>query len=90
MENVEIEEKIRKEAKEAVEATILGKIELEKREWKKKKRKKFFKRLKRILFISFWVCVGFMIGVHRKAILEYFETGKCPKIPKNHPCPFLK
>ncbi|HAQ51203.1 MAG TPA: hypothetical protein DCR12_00355 [Lachnospiraceae bacterium] len=86
----EMEDKIKKEAKEAVESVIIGKLELERRERKKKRRKKFFKRLARLIFICFWVSVGFFIGVHRKQIIEYFETGKCPKIPKNHPCPFLK
>lgn len=90
LEKKEIEEKIRKEAKEAVEAAIVGKLELERREKKKKKRKKFFKRLGRLIFICFWVSVGFLIGVHRKEIVKYIKTGKCPKLPKNHPCPFIK
>ena len=84
------EDKMMQKAKDAVRAEVLGKIELERREKKKKKRKKFFKFLGGLIVVSFWVSVGYMIGVHRNVIKEFFETGKCPKLPKNHPCPFIK
>lgn len=89
MEKNEIEEKIRSEAKQAVEAAIVGKIEIERRERKKKRRKRFFKFLGWLIKVGSLIGIGFMIGVHRKAIKAYFTGGKMPKIPAKHYCPIM-
>ena len=87
----EIEELIKKEAGDAVKATVVGAVELEKRKLRKERRKKFFKRLWKVLSIAFWVCVGFMLCLHKDVIKAYIKGEKLPPIPKNHPnCPCLK
>ncbi|MCR4611238.1 MAG: hypothetical protein K5644_05000 [Lachnospiraceae bacterium] len=81
----EMHEVIKKETHEAVKAAIVGAAEMERRKRKKARRKKFFKFVRKIIYIGLFVCAGYMIGVHRNVIKAYFKGEKLPKLPKGHP-----
>ena len=89
--NNDMEKKLREEAKQAVKAEFIGQIELERRERQKERRKKRWKRIKKAIHMLILISIGVLIGIHWKAIVEFFKTGKAPKIPKDHCyCPLIE